>query len=410
MIKLALRNIFRNGRRTVLTGMSICFAVMIVIYLWSLVMGILEGSFNYSILSDYGHIKITNAGYVKREKMMPISYNIPSWADIAGAASKDPEVVLYSGRIKFGVLLENKGSTKPALGIGVDPGSERPFLDLSEKVFKGRLIYPDAQEINIGHALAQELGLNVGDEITLVTQTQYNSITAMNLKVAGLISFGIATVDKKVFYLPLVKAQELLDMPGAVTEILLMTKDKETARVTAARIQAGLDKKDPGALKARAWQDQMKFYPWLTLTRRIYGFIYAIVLILASFTILNTMFMAALERTKEIGMMKALGMKNKEIVLLVICEAAIIGVIASFIGAILGALISYYLSVYGIDFSAAFEKVDMNVAVPYVYKALFRWSYVITGFLFGVFFSTLAALPPALRAAKMEPTEALHEN
>ena len=415
MLKLALRNIFRNFRRSVLTGLSITFAVMIVIYVWSFVMGVLDGAFEQSILTNYAHIKITKKEYVKREKMLPIDQNITglsttdSWKTIAAIASKDPDVILTCGRIKFGVLLEKNDKNYPVLGIGIDPVREKKFADLSERIVKGKAIRNGTEEANIGFALADELGLKLGDELTVVTQTQFGSITAMDLKVCGLFNYGTTTMDRKVFYMPLGKAQKLLDMDGAVTEILVLIKDKEKAREVAIRINKKLDEMTNGIYIARAWQDQMTFYAMLAFAKAIYMVIYALVLILASFTIFNTMFMSVLERTKEIGMMKALGMRNGQIIKLVIYEAMLIGIFASIIGAVFGALISYYLSVYGINFSAALGKLDTTMSLPYIYKALFRWSYVITGALFGVFFAVIAAIPPALRAAKMEPSEALHE-
>ena len=135
------------------------------------------------------------------------------------------------------------------------------------------------------------------------------------------------------------------------------------------------------------------------------------VLFLASFTILNTMFMSVLERTKEIGMMKALGLKDRQVMGVILYEALLIGIIASFIGALWGTGIAYYLATEGIDYTTTFEamKGTFNIPMTYVYRGLFSWGIIGFGFCMGILFSVAAAVPPAIRASKMEPTEALRE-
>ena len=166
----------------------------------------------------------------------------------------------------------------------------------------------------------------------------------------------------------------------------------------------------PGKYMAKAWQEQELLYFYMVIARNVYAGLYFLVLFLASFTILNTMFMSVLERTKEIGMMKALGMKNRQVMGIVMLEALLIGTIASFIGAIWGSGIAYYLATRGLDFTATFETMGtINFPISSVYHALFSWGIVFFGFCMGILFSVAAAVPPALRAAKMEPTESLKE-
>ena len=109
-------------------------------------------------------------------------------------------------------------------------------------------------------------------------------------------------------------------------------------------------------------------------------------------------------------MMKSLGMKDRQVMGVVLFEALLIGTIASFIGAILGSGVAYYLTVVGIDFTATFEAMgNFNFPISSVYRAIFSWGIVFFGFCMGILFSVVAAIPPALRAAQMEPTEALRE-
>jgi putative ABC transport system permease protein len=195
-----------------------------------------------------------------------------------------------------------------------------------------------------------------------------------------------------------------------VTEIFVFIKEMNRSRPAAKELQVILDRDYPGQYVARAWQDEGIIYFYMTWARYAYAFLYFLVLFLSSFTILNTMFMSVLERTHEIGMMKALGMKDRQVMGVIVLEALLIGGIASFIGAIWGAGIAYYLATVGIDFTRTFDQMgQINLPISYVYRAIFSWGIISFGFGMGILFSILASVPPALRAAKMPPTEALRE-
>jgi len=410
MFKIALRNIFRNKRRSILTGLSIAVAVMIAVYLWSLIVGIMDDMFDNMIRLTSGHVRILNSNYVKRERMLPLEANIPDYRVVEKVAAENPNVTLTVGRIKFGVLLENEGKNKPVFGTGIVPTTESQISHLDQKMVEGRMIQTGQEEMNIGIYLAREMGLKLGDTLTVVTQTAHGSITAMNLKIVGIFSFGVQSLDKTTFFMPLDKAQQLLDLDNTATEIFVYIKDKNKAPEVAKEIQARLEQVYPGRYTTEAWQDQEILYFYMTIARNVYAGLYFLVLFLASFTILNTMFMSVLERTREIGMMKALGMKNRQVMGVIMLEALLIGAIASFIGALWGSGVAYYLATEGIDFTATFEQMGtLNFPLSYVYRAVFSWGIIFFGFCMGILFSLLAAIPPALRAAQMNPTEALHE-
>jgi len=410
MFKIALRNIFRNKRRSILTGLSIAVAVMIAIYMWSLVEGIMDNLFDNTIRMTSGHVRVLNTNYVKREKMLPLEANIQDYKPVEKIAAANPDVTLAAGRIKFGVLLDYKGNNKPVFGTGIIPGLEGKISRLDQKIVSGRMIEPGKEEINIGANLANDLGLKVGDTLTVVTQTAYGSLGAMNLKIVGVFSFGVVSIDKTTFFMPLSKAQQLLDLEDAVTEIFVFVKDMDKAPKVAQEIQNNLNQIYPDQYVTRTWRDVGFYWAYMRLAKGTYAVIYFLVLFLASFTILNTMYMAVLERTKEIGMMKALGLKDGQVMGVILLEATLVGGIASFIGAIWGSGVAYYLTVVGIDFTATFETMgNFNFPISSIYRAIFSWGIIFFGFCMGILFSIMAAIPPSLRASKMEPTEALRE-
>jgi putative ABC transport system permease protein len=139
----------------------------------------------------------------------------------------------------------------------------------------------------------------------------------------------------------------------------------------------------------------------------IYNFVYIFLVLLASIVVINTMVMIVKERTQEIGMMSALGLKGSEILKLFMLEGSAIAVIGSFIGAISGGILTYYLSGVGFDYSAAFEDIDVLMN-PIIYPT-FKFEHMIMAFLLGVFVTALTSIIPARRAAKLNPTEALRE-
>jgi len=251
--------------------------------------------------------------------------------------------------------------------------------------------------------MARDLKLKLGDILTVVTQTAYGSMSARNFRVVGIYDFDSPTIDRKIFLIPIESAQYLLDLSGSASELFIIINHADDARQVAQKISPVLGE----GYKVSAWQDQGAIYFFLLLVRYLYEIILILIVLLSAFTILNTMFMTVLERTREIGMMKALGMTNRQLVVMVILEALVLGMIASFIGAVFGTGLSYYASTHGLDMSKTVENMDFPTFN--IYYGDFSWTYVFTGFVVGVVCATLAAIFPARRAAKMEPTEALHE-
>jgi putative ABC transport system permease protein len=403
VIKLAVRNVFRNTRRSMLTGASIMFSVAILIFAWSFIEGTINEMSNAYIQFQSGHVRVLTEEFAKQERMLPLQYSIPDYLTVQGKIAAVPGVKIVSGRLKFGVLLDYEGNTKQTLGMGIDPAAEEQILELSKKIVQGRVIRAGTDEVNIGVNMARDLKLKLGDILTVVTQTAYGSMSAKNFSVVGIYNFASPTIDRKVFLVPIESAQYLLDLPGSASEIFIIAKQADDARRIAPKISGVLGQ----GFRVTAWQDQGAIFFFLELVRYLYLTILIIMVLLSAFTILNTMFMTVLERTREIGMMKALGMTNRKLIAMVILEALVLGALASFIGAVLGAIMSYYTTIYGIDVTKTVEKMDFPTFN--VYYGDFSWKYILVSFVIGMICSVLASVFPARRAAKMEPTEALHE-
>jgi putative ABC transport system permease protein len=216
------------------------------------------------------------------------------------------------------------------------------------------------------------------------------------------------SLDKGLFYINLADASELLNMYNSANEILIMLDNKDKSFAYAAKISkrlhdAGLDKN----LKIMPWQEQGGLGKMIRVSYVMFGLFILIIAIVAGLTILNTMMMSVFERTHEIGMIRALGMKRIKILTMIISESVVIGVIGGLIGGISGSAVAYFFfEKVGIDYSSVMDTAQGWYMDP-VMRGDFRISQFFIGFLAGVVLTIIAGIYPAYRASKMRPVKAL---
>ncbi|MDD5594321.1 MAG: ABC transporter permease, partial [Candidatus Margulisbacteria bacterium] len=287
LLRLAIRNVFRNTRRSMLTGASIMFSVAVLIIAWSFIEGTVKDMTDAYIRFQSGHIRVLTEEFAKQERVLPLQYSIPDYLTVEKKVAAVSGVRTVTGRLKFGVLLDYEGNTKQTLGIGIEPAAEESILELSKKIVQGRVIRSGTDEVNIGVNMARDLKLKLGDTLTVVTQTAYGSMSAKNFIVVGIYNFQSPTIDRKVFLIPMASAQYLLDLSGSASELFIITDSADHARRAAVNIAAALGQ----GFRVTAWQDQGAIYFFLQLVTWLYLIILIIMVLLSAFTILNTMFM-----------------------------------------------------------------------------------------------------------------------
>lgn len=412
IFKLSIRNIYRNKRRTILTLSTISFTVLAFIVFLSWTKGIMDNWIDNSIRFAYGHVKIAHKEYIRKERILPLEFSVKNLSTIIKEIKKDKEVSLIRQRIKFGAQLEFKGDTSDCLGMAVFPAAEKRSSRIRETIIKGSYWNDDqsgtGQGILIGVTTAKELGVNVNDEVTLLVRTADFSPYLLVYKIRGIFKTGMVALDKGLFYINLADASDLLNMKDSANEILIMLKDKnkavEFASKTAKRLHAaGLDED----LKVVPWQEQGGMGKMIRITYVMLGIFILIIAIVAGLTILNTMMMSVFERTHEIGMIRALGMKRIKILTMIISESITIGMIGGLIGGLSGSALAYFFfEKVGVDYSKVMEQAQGWYMDP-VMRGDFEISQFAIGFLAGVFLTVISALYPAYRASKMKPVKAL---
>lgn len=415
LAKIAFKNLFRSKLRTIVSIVAIAFGVMIVVFSRGIIVGMVDAVFADHVQYNSGHIKIIDQGYQTRERLLTLNYPVDGLAgdgldEMITALDEINNVEMVVPRLKFGAMVSTGDKLISMSGWGVNPEQELAFTDIGDYLVEGGMVEPGQKEVVMGTALLDKINREVGDRVTIVFNTAYGSMRGITFRIVGRIESGLKLLNEMVFYLPLDQAQWLLEMEDQVTELLLVTTDPKMVPqvlpgVKALLIQAG----EADHYLALSYRETSDLISLMDLSEIIFNYIYIFLVLLSCIVVINTMIMIIRERTKEIGMMAALGLESKDILKLFITEGAFMGTAGSLVGAVLGYFITAYLGEVGFDYGQALSGMDTEVLFDTMFYPVASTGNTIFAFVLGVMVVTLACLFPARRAARLEPTVAMRE-
>lgn len=412
LINIAFKNLFRNKLRTGVSILAVAFAVMIIVFARGLLDGMIDSTYSLYIHYDTGHIKIIDEEYQQKQKLLSLNYTV-NGLENKGLTEMQEDLAALDGiemvvpRLKFGSAVSTEEELVKMLSWGVDGEKELAFTNIEREISEGRMVESGKREILMGSELLNKIDKNVGERVTMVYTTAFSSFQGATFDIVGKIESNLPLLNEDVVFMPLDTAQELLYLDDEVTELLLVTEDRNLTANYLPQVKNYLNQNGGNQYLVQTWREGSSFIQMLEMSEVIYNFIYVFLVLLASIVVINTMVMIVKERTQEIGMMSALGLKGSEILKLFMLEGSAIAVIGSFTGAIAGGILTYYLSGVGFDYSAAFQDIDVLMN-PIIYPT-FKFQHMLMAFLLGVFVTALTSIIPARRAAKLNPTEALRE-
>lgn len=413
ILKFGWRNFTRNKRRTFLTVLAIAVGVLSLVFAGSYIKGIMNNAVETSIKTQIGHVRVAHGEYLRLERIMPREYLVTGLEQLQGSISRLPGVESIEKRIKFNVLLSHGDVNEAGIAVGIEPDVTDRNMELSKAIVRGSYFkgVGDRPDLIIGKKLAEKLGVTVNDELLLVTTDINYSTYALPFNIAGIFETGFTYMDKHSIYISLEKAQEMLDCGDAAHEVLVFLNNAEDSRAAAGEIEKILSAKNPGHdIRVIPWQenDIVKTMP---LIASIWNKILGIIMFIVALVILNTMLMSVMERYHEIGVIKALGFKNREVFLMILVEAFYLGTVGSLIGGILGGALSAVFEKVGFEMSkfsgGIIDKID--VPMPFIGKVLYpdlTFSILAGSMAFGVLVALAAVLYPAFKSIRMQPVEA----
>lgn len=413
LLKIAWRNINRHKFRSWISIIAIAIVVIIVVFSRGLMSGFNDSMLRFYIDNRTGHVRIMNEQYRLREILMPLHHSVDGFNNqgISGMTEKImsiKEVEHVLPRLSYGVMSSVDGSVVRMMGVAVEPQSEKAYGQLPADVVEGRFIN-SGNEIVAGVGLLDKLNAQVGDSITVMFADSYQSLQGRTYKIVGARKTNVAMLDNNIFYIPLSTAQDHLYMHDEATELLVFGSDKNKAVMLYEKLGELIAKNDSDdKYTLQTWETADPMISVLKEYDLIMNMIYVFFILLGTIVLITTMTMIVRERTSEIGMMSALGLKKKEILTVFTLEGSIKGLIGSFVGAIAGGIITKYFSVYGLRVEAFMKAVnEMDVMFEPVFYTSFSAENLIVSFVMSIVIVTIACLYPAWLAAAMRPVDAL---
>jgi ABC-type lipoprotein release transport system permease subunit len=398
LFNMAVRDLGRNPRRSFFSALALGIGLALLLLMASVVTGEMNGSMDASIKLQSGNLQV-------RAKTYDDSKTSLAWEDLienpdqvaAQIASLAPVQVATPRLFASGIVAVGDQSVGVRI-LGIDPPSEAnaPFRN---GMVEGTFLNADDREgILIGQSLAKKTGLKTGDKINLLVNTSNGAVDEQPFTIRGIYSTHTPAYDNSTVFMPLAKAQAITQAEGHASIIFVLLKDRAQTDAVVTALQSS-------SFQIKTF-DQMN--PLLAQFQQFSGvymaMLYLIVLGITATVIINTLIMAVFERTREIGILAAIGMKSGRIMAMFFAESSLLAVGGITIGLVLGGLLvayftryGFYLGDYGVTGMLLGERIYAQLTLSNT-VSLTVAAFIIT---------LLAALYPAVLAARMEPVEAL---
>lgn len=398
---MAWRNIWRNKTRSIVIMLSIAVGLFSGIAILALYKGMMKSRVRTVIDAEIGHIQIHHPEF---KKDFEPEFTIPNGQSLLKSLASMPELKLAAPRsISTGML----GTAGGGAGVqinGVIPELEYEVSQLRKKIIEGNPFDPEKKnQVMIGKKLADKLKLKTGSRLVLTFTDSSDEIVSGAFRIAAIYQSDNAPLDELNVYIRMKEMNNMLKTGEAFHEIVLLLKQDEDLDTVHRRLSDQFSD-----LKIETWREISPETNLLVKTTDQYSYIIMMIIMLAlAFGIINTMLMAILERTKEIGMMLALGTNRIRIFFLVLLETFLLTFAGTPIGIFSAWVIISYYQRQGLDLSGMGNEMMRSFGFGSVIYPEFPADKILSVFLIVFFTALLSCLFPALKALRLQPVEAL---
>jgi ABC-type lipoprotein release transport system permease subunit len=403
ILRLAWRNIWRHPRRTGLTLAAIAFAAALLVFMITLQFGSYDMMIDNNLKVLTGHFQVQRVGYLDKPKMR---------STIAQAQTLADELRQINGIVEIAVrangfaLAASDERTYGVQVIGVETAYEGKLSTIPGRIQSGQFLSSDnAQEVIIGDALARNLKVKVGDELTLLGSGRDGSIAAAVLPIVGTFNSGLSEIDRGLIEMPLTTFQDIFSMGDAAHVLVGMVESLDRLETVLVQVRTKISPNPD--LVVLDWNTLVPGLFQMIQADMINGwFMYGCLILIVTFSILNTFLMAVLERTREFGVMLALGTKPLFIGKLVMLESLLLSLLGLGIGLAIGTAITLYFYVYGFSYPGM-EEIGAEFGLTGAVTPQLSLLAFTLGPALILLFTMVASLYPALRIRILKPVDAM---
>ena len=404
LIALAWRNIWRHRRRTNLTLAGIAFSCMLFVLVTPVQYGAFDNIIDITLRMFVGHAQVQKEGYLDNPQMNTVINNASAVAEQLRATGKYDAIGI---RIAGFALISSEQRSYGAQVLGVEAKNEHQISGIPGMVKEGSFLSADdAQEVVIGSALARNLKVAVGDEMTLLGSGRDGSVAASILTVTGIFHSGDDQLDRFMVEIPIKTFQEMFSM-GDSAHMIIVSAKNPNERDTLPLTLSG-DLPTGSGLVAVGWEELLPGLKEMWSMKKGGGLIFMLILtVVVVFSIFNTFLMSILERTREFGLMLALGAKPKNITRMVMTESLMISILGLAIGLVISLSLVFYLDKEGFMLASISEVYESyNIPLERLYPQINLFNILLGPSI--IFISTnLAAWIPILRIHRLKPVDAM---
>jgi putative ABC transport system permease protein len=400
---IAARNLLRNPRRTAIMVAGTALGIVGYVFVLGFFDGFFERTIDNSTRYITGHVQIERPGF--RRELAP-EMAIEGSEALLQELRGFPGIAAAAPRVQTQALASTAAKSEGILLLGVDPLAERGVTFIHQTVVEGNALAPGAdREVMIGRRLAEKLGLKLGEKMVVMAQAASGELGTAAYRVSGIFATESASFDGTYAFVTLAAAQSLLALDSRISTVNLRLDDRTRTALAIEDLGARLGSR---GLAFAPWQELLpQLEEMVRFLRVVSNILLAVLLLVVATAIMNTVFMAVTERTREFGVMMALGTSPQAIVRTVVYETVVLLVLAAAAGYGAGIAVVTYLGRVGMDLSRFFEG---YTAIPgltgIVYPQLVGASILPPGIAL-IIVGVLVSLYPAAKVARLDPSRAI---
>jgi putative ABC transport system permease protein len=401
---LAWRNLWRNLSRSLIMIAGIAVGLFGLIVYFGISNGFIYEMVDVAIELELAHIQVNKQGYLKN----PIPKNSFAADSLFSERLEQIDgVEAASGRFKAAVLIRSAEKSSRVELVGVDPAGEGLVTVIPSLIVQGEYLQPgDNRKIVLGGKLAKSLGVEIGDKVVVMAQDKDNELQSFLLRVGGIFTSSAPSWDKMAAFVSLEAMHRMINRSGEYTSILIKVSNEDNVDLIAENIRQSLAGQRPD-LQVSTW---LEISPILSQSIDMFNsfvwIFYLIIYLAMAFGVINIMLMAVIDRTHELGVMRAVGTTPGQVMLVVLLEAAMLGLVGVAVGGSAAWLLNSYLSTHGLDLSYWSSGMAL-MGIPNVVHSEIKSGEWALSFISAEAAVIVASVWPAWRASRLKVVEAI---